>query len=86
VAPHGKRQRRLHQHREAENAAILALVTAQNVTIKEILRRTDKSRGLVPRVMQSDRTDIFRHPMSSLDQFLTQLKNLATRWVSFSNA
>jgi hypothetical protein len=32
--------------REAENAAILAL-SAQGVAIKEIMRRTDKLRGLV---------------------------------------
>ena len=70
-----------HQHtgwlrREAENADILAL-SAQGVTIKEIMRRTDKSRGLVRQVVRGGRHDIFRSRMSSLDPFLTQLE---TAW------
>jgi transposase len=45
-------ERRQHAgwlRREAENAGILALA-AQGVAIKEIVRRTDKSRGLVRKV------------------------------------
>jgi transposase len=37
--------------REAENADILAL-SAQGISIKEIMRRTDKSRGLVRQVVR----------------------------------
>src|ERR1700735_4774744 len=40
--------------REAENATILALA-AQGVAIKEIMRRTDKSRGLVRQVLRGGR-------------------------------
>jgi transposase len=62
--------------REAENASILALA-AQGVAIKEIMRRTDKSRGLVRQVVRGARTDMFRSRMSSLDPFLTRLE---TAW------
>jgi transposase len=58
--------------RQAENAAILALAD-QGVAIKEIMRRTDKSRGLVRQVVRGARTDMFRSRMSSLDPFLMQL-------------
>jgi transposase len=64
--------------REAENAAILALA-AQGVAIKEIMRQTDKSRGLVRQVVRGARTDMFRSRMSSLDPFLAQLE---TAWAS----
>ncbi len=62
--------------REAETAEILAL-SAQGVAIKEIMRRTDKSRGLVRQVVRGARNDIFRSRMSSLDPFLVQLE---TAW------
>ena len=62
--------------REAENASILALA-AQGVAIKEIMRRMDKSRGLVRQVLRGARTDMFRSRMSSLDPFLTRLE---TAW------
>jgi len=67
-----------HQHdgwlrREVENADILAL-SAQGVAIKEIMRRTEKSRGLVRQVVRGERHDIFRSRMSSLDPFLMQLE------------
>jgi transposase len=62
--------------REAENASILALA-AQGVAIKEIMRRVDKSRGLVRQVLRGARTDMFRGRMSSLDPFLTRLE---TAW------
>ena len=62
--------------REAENGSILALA-AQGVAIKEIMRRTDKSRGLVRQVVRGARIDMFRSRMSSLDPFLTRLE---TAW------
>lgn len=75
-----------HQHagwlrREAENADILAL-SAQGVAIKEIMRRTDKSRGLVRQVVRGGRHDIFRSRMSSLDPFLAHLE---TAWAAGSH-
>jgi transposase len=76
-------ERRQHAgwlRREAENAEILAL-SAQGVAIKDIMRRTDKSRGLVRQVVRGGRADIFRSRMSSLDPFLTQLE---TAWVAGS--
>ena len=67
----------LRQHsnwlrREEENAAILALAT-QGVALKEIVRLTGKSRGLVRQVVRGGRKDIFRSRVSSLDPFLKQL-------------
>ena len=76
-------ERRQHTgwlRREAENADILAL-SAGGVAIKEIMRRTDKSRGLVRQVVRGGRADIFRSRMSSLDPFLTQLE---TAWADGS--
>ena len=76
-------ERRQHTgwlRREAENADILALA-ARGVAIKEIMRRTDKSRGLVRQVVRGGRADIFRSRMSSLDPFLTQLE---TAWADGS--
>ena len=58
--------------REEENAAILALAK-QGVAIKEIVRRTSKSRGLVRQVVRGGRTDVFRSRQCSLDPFLKQL-------------
>jgi transposase len=72
-------ERRQHSgwlRREAENAGILALAD-QGVSIKEIMRRTDKSRGLVRKVVRGARNDIFRGRMSSLEPFLVQLE---TAW------
>ena len=69
-------ERRQHEgwlRREAENADILAL-SGQGVAIKEIMRRTTKSRGLVRQVVRGARTDIFRSRMSSLDRFLPHLE------------
>ena len=74
-------ERRQHTgwlRREAENAEILAL-SAQGVAIKEIMRRTDKSRGLVRQVVRGARADIVRSRMSSLDPFLSQLE---TAWAA----
>ena len=69
-------ERRQHSgwvHRQADNAVILALAD-QGVAIKEIMRRTDKSRGLIRQVVRGARTDMFRSRMSSLDPFLTKLE------------
>src|SRR5271168_466668 len=67
----------LRQHsgwlrREEENTAILALAK-QGVALKEIVRRTGKSRRLVRQVVRGGRNDIFRSRLSSLDPFLKQL-------------
>lgn len=67
----------LRQHsgwlrREEENTAILALAKT-GVALKEIVRLTGKSRGLVRQVVRGGRKDIFRSRLSSLDPFLTQL-------------
>ena len=68
----------LRQHsgwlrREEENTAILALAK-QGVALKEIVRLTGKSRGLVRQVVRGGRKDIFRSRLSSLDPFLKQLE------------
>jgi len=68
-------ERRQHSgwlRREEENAAILALAK-QGVAIKEIVRRTSKSRGLVRQVVRGGRTDVFRSRLCSLDPFLKHL-------------
>jgi transposase len=67
----------LRQHdgwlrREKENAAVLDLA-AGGTTIKEIVRRTGRSRGLVRQIIRTGRADIFRTRMSSLEPFLTRL-------------
>jgi len=69
-------ERRQHTgwlRREAENTEILTL-SKRGVAIKEIMRRTDKSRRLVRQVVRDGRADIFRSRMSSLDPFRTQLE------------
>ena len=83
----GRRQHSGWLRREAENASILALA-GQGVAIKEIMRRTDKSRGLVRKVIRGARNDIFRSRMNSLEPFLARLEapwaggnhNGATLW------
>lgn len=61
-----------HLHREETNAAILDH-TKSGVTIKEIVRRTGYSRGLVRRVLREQRSDVFRTRESSLELFLPWL-------------
>jgi hypothetical protein len=51
--------------REKENTAVLDLAK-NGTTIKEIVRRTGRSRGLVRQIIRTDRADIFRTRMSSL--------------------
>jgi transposase len=46
-------------HREEINAAILGLAKNE-VPIKEIVRRTGHSRGLVRKVLRGQRSDVFR--------------------------
>ena len=52
--------------REEANAVILGLAKNQ-VTIKEIVRRTGHSRGVVRKVLRGQRSDVFRVRESSLD-------------------
>jgi transposase len=68
-------ERRQHSgwlRREEENAAILAMAK-QGMAIKEIVRLTSKSRGLVRQVVRGGRTDVFRNRQCSLGRFVKQL-------------
>jgi transposase len=58
--------------REDTNAAILGQAKA-GATIKEIVRRTGYSRGLVRRILRGQRSDIFRVRESSLELYLPWL-------------
>jgi transposase len=74
-------ERRQHAgwlRREQENAAILALAK-EGMGIKEIVRRTRRSRKLVRQVLRGGRTDIFRSRMNSLEPFLAHLE---TAWAN----
>ena len=59
--------------REEANAAILQL-RADSMPIKEIMRRTGHSRGLVRKVVRGKRTDLFRTRESSLEVHLAWLE------------
>jgi transposase len=59
-------------HREEENAVILRLAK-EGVSIKEIVRRTGYSRGLVRKVARGQRSDVFRVRESSLELYLPWL-------------
>lgn len=58
--------------REETNAAVLDL-SKQGVAIKETVRRTGYSRGLVRRILRGQRSDIFRVRESSLELYLPWL-------------
>ena len=58
--------------REETNAAILAL-SKSGGSIKEIVRNTGHSRGLVRKVLRGQRSDVFRTRESSLDPYLPWL-------------
>ncbi len=65
------------QRREAANEAVLALHKA-GTSIKEIVRRTGHSRGLVRRILRGARSDMFRTRQSSLEPWLAELDDLWT--------
>jgi transposase len=64
--------------REEDNAAIHALAK-DGTAIKEIVRQTGYSRGLVRRVLRGQRSDIFRVRESSLELYLPWLD---ARWAA----
>ena len=64
--------------REEDNASILRLAR-DGVTIKEIVRRTGHSRGLVRRILRGHRSDIFRARENSLELYLPWLD---ARWAA----
>ena len=64
--------------REEENAAIPSLAK-EELTIKEIVRRTGLSRGLARRILRGQRSDVFRLRESSLELHMPWLDE---RWAS----
>ena len=58
--------------REETNAAILSL-KKQGIAIKEIVRRTGYSRGLIRKILRGQRSDVFRVRQSSLEPYLPWL-------------
>jgi transposase len=60
------------QRREETNASILSL-SEDGVAIREIVRRTGYSRGLIRKILRGQRSDIFRTRPSSLDPYLPWL-------------
>ena len=64
--------------REDTNAAIMASAKDGN-SIKEIVRRTGHSRGLVRRILRGERGDVFRVRESSLEAYLPLLED---EWIT----
>ena len=60
--------------REDTNNAVMAIANG-GVSIKEIVRRTGYSRGLVRRIVRGERGDVFRVRESSLEVYLPLLEN-----------
>jgi transposase len=60
------------QRREETNASILSL-SQEGVAVREIVRRTGYSRGLIRKILRGQRSDIFRTRPSSLDPYLPWL-------------
>ena len=60
--------------REDTNAAIMA-IAKKGISIKEIVRRTSYSRGLVRRILRGERGDVFRVRESSLEGHLPWLED-----------
>src|ERR1700761_4031151 len=60
------------QRREETNASILSL-SEDGVAIREIVRRTGYSRGLIRKILRGQRSDIFRTRPTSLDPYLPWL-------------
>jgi hypothetical protein len=58
--------------REETNAVILSL-SEQGIAIKEIVRRTGYSRGLIRKILRGQRSDVFRVRQSSLEPYLPWL-------------
>ena len=58
--------------REEDNAVILGLAK-DGIAIKEIVRRTGRSRGVVRKVLRGQRSDVFRIRENSLELYLPWL-------------
>ncbi|MEC5414427.1 ISL3 family transposase, partial [Aurantimonas sp. C2-4-R8] len=63
--------------RREETNAIVASLAADGIAVKEIVRRTGRSRGLVRQIVRGEHTDVFRTRQGSLDPHLPFLD---TQW------
>ena len=66
------------QRREETNASILSL-SQEGVAVREIVRRTGYSRGLIRKILRGQRSDIFRTRPGSLDPYLPWLD---AQWIA----